>query len=178
MQIKKTNKASHVGSGFQAKNSIKQFWKSFKCFESNFYLSFYLQHNKRNYSTILLVILRLFMNNKSHGLKGSYIWTVNLWLKMSSSKALKTSKFYSIIMTNNSVKISGNLWVSLVNFMLFFEHWEDLKSLILNTLKEKLTVSFLVGSCYLKIIESFSTVQKTMIKDTIDIDLNFRFKSS
>ena len=60
---------------------------------------------------------------------------------MSSSKALKTSKFYSIIMTNNSVKISGNLCVSLVNFMLFFEHCEDLKSLILNTLKEKLTVS-------------------------------------
>ena len=54
-----------------------------------------------------------------------------------------------------------------MNFKLFFEHFEHLKILILNILKEKLFPTLWTLVCYLKIVET-----------TVNFDLNFRFKSS
>ena len=68
---------------------------------------------------------------------------------------------------------------AVVKFHVDLEHFKDLKNLILNILKEKLIVSCLVDSCYLKIVESFlkSAVQAAMInKDTIKFQIKIFLK--
>ena len=69
-----------------------------------------------------------------------------------------------------------------LNSAVVFTHFEDLKYLIiLNILKEKLVMPSLLGSFYLKIIQSFSnsTVQIAMIsKAMIKFQSKFQFQIS
>ena len=78
-------------------------------------------------------------------------------------------------MTNSSDNI-GILWVCCVvsanfrvnstrcssEFHVAFEHFEDFRDLILKILKDKMTISYVVGSCYLLSTYSFynNTKQK------------------
>ena len=64
-------------------------------------------------------------------------------------------------------------------FYIVSEHFEYLKKLILNVLKEQLTISCLLLSCYSKIVESLfnGTLQIAMInKATIKFRSKFQFQ--
>ena len=83
--------------------------------------------------------------------------------KMWSSTALKTFNNDSVVITNISRNNECGAAFSVTNFgvnsagcsdkfHVVFEHFEDLKHLILNILKEKLTIYPLVGSYNLKFL--------------------------
>ena len=87
-------------------SAIKQVLKSIKGVEFKFF-NCNFTFNTANYylSTLLSVILRLFIKNRSHGWGASCIWKINLCgFKKWSSTTLKTFNNYTIIITNNSDK--------------------------------------------------------------------------
>lgn len=49
---------------------------SIKRFESSFYLQIYIQHNKAIFSTVLAVILRVFMKSELYEWRARCIWTI------------------------------------------------------------------------------------------------------
>ena len=72
--------------------------------------------------------------------------------KMWISTALKIFKNYRVII---SVMLFSLVTNFLVNSTVVFEHFENFKKLILKILMEKLVISCLQDSFYLKIVESF-----------------------
>lgn len=101
------------------------------------------------FSTLLVVILRLFMKNESLGLRERCIWiaeasrTFNMW-----SPSVSNTFNNSSIMANssNSIKYKHGAVTSLVKFTLFKTYWRSQK----RHFKEKSTISCIVGSCFLK----------------------------
>ena len=71
----------------------KQYILGFKV-NKTFWITF---HTAKHFSTLLPVILWLFIRNESHGWRGSCIWTVN-------SKQLQEEEFHSIKGTLSSLK--------------------------------------------------------------------------
>ena len=117
---------------------------------------------KHYFSTLLLVILWLFIKTKFHGWRKSCIWIVNFNFKQlqeMSSTALKTSKNYTIIMTNNSNKVRVLWAVQRKNCI-------SLHFLVLFSLK--LRIAFRITQ----------SKQPWLVKSCLNSDQYFMFKTS
>ena len=118
----------------------------------SFTCNFTFNTTKQCFSALLAVILRLFIKNGSHEWRENCIWRVNF-------KQVEHVEFHSfedlIIITSNGWQHQNIMNVVLLSLLLFFwvsstgclgefyvviKHFQDLKNLMLNMLKEKLII--------------------------------------
>ena len=117
-------------------------------------------------------------------------WILHIWISQATKFQLKLTIFsfnkiylsYFQLKTEQAVQGLQEfaLCVANVNSAAVFEHFKDLKNLIiLSILKAKLVISCLLGSFYLKLCKAFQTAlykYPWLVKPWLNFNLNFSFK--